>query len=147
MIYLVDTNFLARFVNQQDPQHPVIKVAVERLIRNGHELRASSQNYVEFWSLSTRPKTARGGYAATIAKTDQWLKLIEIQFPILPELPELYPEWRRLVVAYNVSGSDVYDARLVAAMNVNNITHILTFDKGFTRYTNEGIVAVDPAQV
>jgi len=57
-----------------------------------------------------------------------------------------YPEWRKLVVAFNVSGVQVHDARLVANMKANSVTHILTFNtRDFIRYAPEEIVAVEPA--
>ena len=43
-------------------------------------------------------------------------------------------------------GTKVYDARLVAAIQVNGLTGILTFDKtGFSRYA--GIEVVHPNDV
>ena len=69
-------------------------------------------------------------------------------FPLLPDLPTLYAEWRRLVVTYGVSGVQVHDARLVAAILSHGATHILTFNTAdFARYAPEGIVAVDPKTV
>lgn len=42
-----------------------------------------------------------------------------------------------------VSGKNVHDAKLVAAMNVNGISHVLTFNEAdFRRYA--GIVIVRP---
>ena len=47
----------------------------------------------------------------------------------------VYDEWRRLVVAHSVSGIQVHDARLVAAMRVHRIKHILTLNtQDFGRY-------------
>ncbi len=52
------------------------------------------------------------------------------------------------MVAYGVSGVQVHDAHLVAAMLANGITHILTFNAAdFTRYTGAGIVVVDPESI
>ena len=83
----------------------------------------------------------------TPADAEQLLLSLERLFPLLPEMPALYPEWRRLVVTFGVSGVQVHDARLVAAMNVS-IKHILTFNTAdFNRYASEGIVAVDPTTV
>jgi predicted nucleic acid-binding protein len=65
---------------------------------------------------------------------------------LLPDSLVVHEEWRRLLVAYGVSGVRVHDARLVAAMRVHEIKHILTFnDKDFSRYT--GIEAVNPRGV
>jgi predicted nucleic acid-binding protein len=50
------------------------------------------------------------------------------------------------VAGYSVVGRSTHDARLVATMKLQGITHILTFNVGdFTRY--KGIVVVDPATV
>jgi predicted nucleic acid-binding protein len=44
-----------------------------------------------------------------------------------------------------VSGVQVHDARLVAAMKTHGVTHILTFNVvDFQRYADEEIIAVDP---
>jgi predicted nucleic acid-binding protein len=49
-------------------------------------------------------------------------------------------------VTHGVSGKKAHDARLVAAMTVNGITHILTFNADdFTRYT--GITVLHPSKL
>lgn len=84
----------------------------------------------------------------TPADTARLLRLIERLFPLLPDTSKVYSEWRQLVVTFSVSGVQVHDARLVAAMKSNGITHILTLNTAdFTRYAGEGIVAVDPATI
>ena len=40
----------------------------------------------------------------------------------------MHAEWRRLVVAYGVSGAQVHDACLAAAMRVHGVTRLLTFN-------------------
>ena len=119
----------------------------ERLRINGHQLQATLQNFIEFWNASTRP-IDRNGFGLTPAETDRLLQRTERLFPLLPDLPALYAEWRRLVVTYGVSGVQVHDARLVAAILSHGATHILTFNTAdFARYAPEGIVAVDPETV
>jgi len=50
------------------------------------------------------------------------------------------------VVDFEVSGVKVHDARIVAAMLVHKISHILTFNtKDFSRYSGICITAVDPS--
>ena len=62
---------------------------------------------------------------------------------LLPDVPAIYPEWRRLVVAHSVSGARVHDARIVAAMNVYGVSNLPTFNgPDFTRYP--GIHVVHP---
>lgn len=58
----------------------------------------------------------------------------------------MYLEWRRLVVAHSVSGVQVHDARLAAAMLVHRIPYLLTLNaRDFARYP--GITALHPSEV
>jgi len=67
-------------------------------------------------------------------------------FPIIDDLPAIYPEWERLVFTYSVKGVQVHDAKLVAAVCIHDLTHILTFNvDDFSRYPE--IIAVHPATV
>ncbi|MGH9877556.1 MAG: type II toxin-antitoxin system VapC family toxin [Nitrososphaerales archaeon] len=147
MIYLVDTNILLRVLRRTDPRRAIVRGAARTLRTNSHELHATSQNFTEFWNASTRPMN-RNGFGLTPTETGRLLWIAERLFPLLPDSLAIYPEWRRLVVEYSVSGVQVYDARLVASMLVHNVTHILTFNTSdFARYAPEGIVAVDPTTV
>lgn len=147
MIYLVDTNVLLRLAQRTHPLYPIARTAVRRLRRDRHLLYITPQNCIEFWNVATRP-IGRNGLGLTPTDTDRLLRLIERLFPRLPDTPSMYSEWRRLVVAFDVSGVQVHDARLVAAMKTHSVTHILTFNADdFARYASEGIVAVDPATV
>ncbi|MCL1465416.1 type II toxin-antitoxin system VapC family toxin [Argonema galeatum] len=143
-IYLLDTNVLLRFADRNHPLHTTIRAAIRKLRDEGHQLQIAPQNCVEFWNVGTRP-IDRNGFGLTPNDADRLLRLIERLFPLLVDVPEIYIEWRRLVVAFGVSGVQVHDARLVAAMKANKISHILTLNTAdFARYANEGIVAVDP---
>lgn len=147
MIYLVDTNVLLRFADRAHPLHTTIRAAVRKLRASGHRLRATPQNFVEFWNVATRP-TERNGFGLVSAKADRLLRFVERLFPLLPDSPAVYTEWRRLVVSFGVSGVQVYDARLVAAMRVHGVTHILTLNTSdFVRYRTGGIFTVDPTSV
>ncbi len=147
MIYLVDTNILLRILHRTDPRHAMVRHAVRILRTNGHELRTTPQNFIEFWNACTRPIN-RNGFGLTATQTNQLLRIAERIFPLLPDSPATYPEWRRLVTDYRVSGVQVHDARLVAAMVSHHVTHILTLNTSdFERYAPEGIVAVDPTTI
>jgi predicted nucleic acid-binding protein len=144
VVYLTDTNVLLRFADRPHPLHPTVRAAVRKLRADGHRLRATPQNFVEFWNVATRP-VEKNGFGLVPADTERLLRLVERLFPLLPDSPAVYPEWRRLVISFGVSGVQVHDARLVAAMIVHSMTHILTFNTAdFVRYTTVGIVAVDP---
>jgi predicted nucleic acid-binding protein len=147
VLYLADTNVLLRFAERTQPLHPLIRRAVRTLRSGGHALRAASQNFVEFWHVATRP-VARNGLGLSLADAERLLRLVERVFVLLPDDPGVYSEWRQLVIAFGVSGAQVYDARLVATMRVHGLTHILTWNTAdFSRYAPLGIVAVDPATV
>ena len=80
--------------------------------------------------------------AAAKAEIDRLKSL----FPIIDDLTAIYPEWERLVFTYSVKGVQVHYAKLVAAMCVHDLTHILTFNvDDFSRYPE--IIAVHPATV
>ena len=147
MVYLIDTNVLLGFSFSADPHHRIVRDVVRELLANGHQLQTTSQNFAEFWNVSTRP-TNRNGFGHTPSEANIILQDLEFLFRLLPDLPSAYSEWRRLVVDYGVSGVQVHDARLVALMIAHDVTHILTFDTAdFARYVPEGIIAVDPATV
>jgi predicted nucleic acid-binding protein len=97
----------------------------------------------EFWAVATRPIASNGlGLAVTEAEAE--ISRLERLYPLFQDSPAIYPEWRRLVALHQVMGKNAHDARLVAAMAVHGITHLLTFNSGdFTRYP--GIVVLEPA--
>ncbi|MEH1940556.1 MAG: PIN domain-containing protein [Nostoc sp.] len=103
----------------------------------------TSQNLIEFWRSATRP-AQRNGLGLTIAEARTELERLEGLFLVLPDVPEIYPQWKRLILQYGVAGVNVHDARLVASMLVHRLTHILTFNvRDFNRYTSE-VTPVNP---
>ena len=93
----------------------------------------------------TRP-LERNGLGHTPAEAEAEVVRLKGLFSLLPDSPTIYSSWERLVVSYGVRGVNVHDARLVAAMLVHELTHILTFNtRDFTRYTE--ITAVHPTLV
>ena len=146
MLILLDSGILLRLLEATDPRHGTIRSAVRALRSRGDTLVIAAQNAAEFWNVCTRPAAARGGFGLSIAETDRRLRIIERLFPVLPDGSATYPIWRRLLVVHGVQGVQVHDARLVAHMQANGITHILTLNAGdFTRYT--GIVPIVPASL
>ena len=80
------------------------------------------------------PRNATGS-GLTAADADHEAGLLEHQFTLLPDNEHIHTQWRRLVVEYSVSGTKVHDARLVAAMMVHDVTHLLTLNTtDFVRY-------------
>ena len=144
MIYIPDTNNLLRFAIRADVQHAVVLSAIKKLKANGDKIYILPQTCVEFWNVCTRP-TSRNGFGLSVQQANQSLRLIEKIFPLLPDNEDVHREWRKLVLNFGVSGVQVHDARIAAAMLVHQVTHILTFNTSdFTRYSSIGIVAVNP---
>ena len=142
---LVDTNILVRLAVPMDPRYLSACRAVEAMAEEG--LYVASQNFIEFWNVSTRPVESNG-LGQTTTATDEALRSLEQAFSRLPEPVEIYDRWRELVVRFSVSGVKVHDARLVALMLANNIGRVLTFNAAdFRRYEVLGIRAVDPEEV
>lgn len=74
------------------------------------------------------------------------LRLLERHFPVLPDNPAVYEKWKALVMTHKVVGVNVHDARLVAAMMVHGVTHILTANvRDFARYP--AITVLAPEQI
>ncbi len=143
MIYLVDTNVILRLVDAEHSHHAPARATVEEL-QADHRLCATGQNFIEFWNVATRPAD-KNGLGWVPARADRVMATAEDIFSLLPDSPAIYPQWRQLIVEFGVSGVQVHDARLVAAMRVHNVAHILTFNKAdFIRYASIGIVVVDP---
>ena len=146
MQYLVDTGIWLRLFDRNDPIHSVVRDARRTLRSTGHSLATCPQNIAEFWNVSTRPATARGGYGKSALTTERRVQFIERWCGVLAESPVADREWRQLVVAYGIQGVAVHDARLVAMMRVAGIVHILTLnDRDFSRYS--GITVVTPSDV
>jgi predicted nucleic acid-binding protein len=93
--------------------------------------------------VATRP-VSQNGLGLSIREETSELMRLKSLFPLLPDTPAIYPVWESLVIQYQVSGKPAQDARLVAAMRVDGLATILTFDKtGFSRYA--GVEVVHPA--
>jgi predicted nucleic acid-binding protein len=88
----------------------------------------------------------RNGYGLSIIETNVRVEFIERTMTFLPDNDQVYLIWRRLVMANDVRGVQVHDARLAAIMQSYGLGHILTLNQpDFLRYAN--IQAVHPSQV
>jgi predicted nucleic acid-binding protein len=145
MKYLLDTNILLRLVQLFHPHHKQAREALKTLRRQNYTFYILLQNVSEFWNVCTRPAD-KNGLGFSIAKTDLHLKRFERFFTILPDTLEVYENWRELVVNHSVSGIQVHDAKIAAAMKAHNLQNLLTFNaKDFKRYTD--IKAIEPKDI
>jgi len=141
-LYLVDSNVLLRWVRPDHRDYSAIVSATDAILRSGGVLCYTSQNVAEFWNAATRP-VERNGYGLSPQDADRRARSFEERLRLLPDVPAIHDEWRKLLVTHNVSGVQVHDARLVAAMRVYGVKRILTFNnKDFARYVDVDIAAV-----
>lgn len=142
---LVDTNLLVRLAQPTHPMHAIAQAAIGRLQQQGRVLCVVPQNLYEFWVVCTRPLPANG-LSLSILEASAELDRITATFDVFPETPAFLAVWKQLVLDHQCIGKPAHDARLVAAMLVHGITHLLTFDAaGFGRYAM--ITVLTPAQV
>lgn len=145
MNVLVDANILLRLAEPGHPMYPPAQAAAAVLKGRGDVLCVVPQVLYEFWVVATRPLSANGGLGRTPAAVDREVDVILSGFPLYPDTPAVFPGWRSLVATHAVSGKPAHDARLVAAMQVHGVTHLLTFNGAdFARFP---VTALDPAAV
>jgi predicted nucleic acid-binding protein len=145
LAYLLDTNILLRLSEKHSNEFRLVRPVLDFLAEKKVRLCYTSQNLIEFWNVSTRP-IERNGHGLSIDEVDEEARGIETAFELLPDRETVHSEWRRLAVLYGVSGVQVHDAHIVAAMKVHGVKHILTLnDQDFVRYSE--ITAVHPSQV
>ena len=146
MSYLFDTNIFLRLTNKADPAHTRAVDALRTLRRRREMLCFTPQVVAEFWSVCTRPPSARGDFGLVPSEAERRARVIERYFRLLPDSVATYQEWRQLLVRHAVAGVKVHDARLIASMKAYGITHLLTFNaEDFTRYAD--ITVVTPQHV
>ena len=149
MAYLLDTSVLVRLANRSDVLYSTALDAVDKLDRRGEILHVTSQTFVEFRNVATRPSASNGlGMSTVDAEVEA--AVYESEFPLLEETPDIYRKWKVLVTTLGVVGKQVHDARLVAVCHVHGVTHLLTFNTAhFARFSGfgPGLVVVDPSSV
>jgi predicted nucleic acid-binding protein len=146
MLYLADSNVLLRLLLRGDPLHAVTRKALGTLRARGDSFCYTSQILGEFWNVCTRPATARGGFGHTLEEAHRRVRLIERHFTFLPDSLAVHEEWRRLLITHSITGVQVHDARLVAAMTVHGLRDVLTFNApDFKRYPS--VNAHDPHSI
>jgi predicted nucleic acid-binding protein len=145
MNVLLDANILLRTVEPGHAQHRPANDATDTLRAQGHVLCVVPQVLYAFWVVCTRPAAVNGlGKSAAEARAE--LAAVKAGFTVLNDTPAIFPQWESLVTAHAVLGKNAHDARLVAAMLVHGVTHLLTFnEQDFRRFP--GITVLTPVAV
>jgi predicted nucleic acid-binding protein len=132
-----------RFVGAVQTFDPQLRAsargALKSLSRRGEVLICFPQNLIEFWNAATRPANGNG-LGLNPESAARFVDRFQTLLRLLPGTPEIFPTWRKLVLDHQVSGIQVHDARIVAAMTVHQVTTILSFDLDFNRYAQIAIL-------
>lgn len=145
MSCVVDSNILLRTIQPTHTMYREASGAVTNLLQQGEVIHVLPQNLYEVWVVATRP-VANNGLGLSVQDASREMNSIESLFTFLPDTPAIYPVWKSLVTNHSVSGRPAHDVRIVAAMQVHGISHILTFNKDdFNRFPS--ISVVTPAEV
>ena len=76
-------------------------------------------------------------FGLSVAETDRLARVIERDFELLPDSREVHDRWRSLLVAQNIQGVQVHDARLAASMYVHGVMQLLTMNvRDFRRFAD-----------
>lgn len=145
MNLIADSNILLRLAQPEHPLHAEARESTKLLRHQGHEFCIFPQSLDEFWAVATRPKD-KNGLGLEMPEVAVELNRILAAFDLLADPSAVFPQWVHLVRAHNVKGKPAHDARIVAAMTVHAVDHLLTFNRqDFLRYPN--ITVLTPAGV
>ncbi len=143
MTPVLDANVLLRLADPQAAQHPAAVAAVRALVAAGDTPVTVPQSVYEFWVVATCP-LAQNGLGLSVPECAARLGPLLARFPVRPDAPTLYAEWRRLVEDHDCKGKVAHDARYAAALAAHGLTHLVTFNGGdFARFPQ--VVVLDPA--
>jgi len=143
MAVLIDTNILLRSLQAGHPHYALVDRALAVLRADNEPLHVAVQNFIEFWTVATRPVESNG-LGMAIEEAAQELAALKDLFRLLPEPPSIFDEWKWLVTSCKISGKNTHDARLAATMRLHGITKILTFNGAdFRRFP--GVIVLEPA--
>src|SRR5437016_13982214 len=97
MNVLLDTNILTRAIQPAHPHHAPAVNSLDRLKVRGDRLCVVPQNMYEFWVVCTRP-VGENGLGLSPLESQGELSKIKSLFELLPDTPQIFAEWERLVV-------------------------------------------------
>jgi predicted nucleic acid-binding protein len=136
----VDTNILAYISLVNSPFHLAAQNKLNDFLQQGFELWISRQIIREYLVVMSRALAEQGAFDAAqlVADTEK----LTAQFSIADDTDLVSTQLFQLIVKYKVQGKPVHDCNIVAAMQVNGISHLLTNNEAdFKRY-DEGITVV-----
>jgi predicted nucleic acid-binding protein len=142
---LLDTNILVYLTSSQSLFQGAAKEAVKKELQEGAKLYVTMQILREYAKVMTTVKDSQTGNVVnnlqvTLAAIQQFRHNIQV----IGDSPQSFEKWLELLEKYDVHGREVFDTQIAAQMLQSNVTHILTNDERFSRYSD--IVTIIPLQ-
>ena len=134
---LLDSNILIHGNQEASPHFNTITTRLIELAESDEELAICPQVLYEFFSVATRPITARGGLGISSANALALIDKFQSTYTFINDPVDLFSTWLQLIVRYGTVGIASHDARLVAFMQKEDIQKIFTMNPNdFNRYNN-----------
>jgi predicted nucleic acid-binding protein len=130
-----DTNVVIRLNIVETPEHARVKAAIRRLLADGNTLWISRQVLREFCMVLTRPQS----FPVPVSNRDVVARARSLAglFPIAEETSAVTDQLFRFVETIPMGGKQIYDANLVATMQVQGIKYLFTLNPSdFRRFSN-----------
>ncbi len=125
---IVDANILVYAFDANAPQHSASRRLIDAGRTGGTTLYVTSQVLCEFYSIVTNPRrvTNPRSVAEAMAAIVGLLSFLHV----LPIPARAVEGWLNLLRRHPVTGGEVFDLQLAAAMLANGITRIYTYNCG-----------------
>lgn len=145
---LMDSNILIARAWPEHPNAESVRRALPILEAQGARLCISTQSLAEFYVTVTRPKDATSpGPGWKPAGTLLAIKELESRFELLPDAPEIWPIWKRLVATHGIISKSAHDARLAATALFSEVGVLTANESHFRRYETSGLIVINPMNV
>lgn len=120
----VDTNVLIYATNESSPWHSLANATLREARQLGIELIISTQVLREYLATATRLKASGSGIP--LEDIFENLQTFQREFTVVEDTRSVAAALENLARSVAVSGKQMHDANIVAAMQVYGIPHLLT---------------------
>jgi uncharacterized protein len=131
----IDTNILVYSAMADSPWHPAARAAV-RQVADGHSPWAIPWPCLhEFLGIVAHPKIYKPPISPrdAIAQVEYWMESPTLR--LLGEGPGYWDHFKPLLLAGNIVGPKVHDARIAAICRAAGVHEIWTADRDYSRFT------------
>jgi uncharacterized protein len=131
----IDTNILVYAVAKTSPWHQAARAVVQQ-VADGHSPWAIPWPCLhEFLGIVTHPKIYKPPLSPrdAIAQVEHWMESPTLR--LLGEGPGYWDHLKPLLLAGNIAGPRVHDARIAAICRAAGVSEIWTADRDYSRFT------------